>query len=144
MPRTIRIAGWTVVAVLAGAQFVQPDLANPPADPAASFEATGNPPAHVVRVVRRACRDCHSNETAWPWYGRVSPVSWLVAGDVREGRARLNFSEWNRQSPEMARLRMGEACEEARAGKMPLWQYTLLHPEARLGKDDLAALCTAP
>lgn len=144
MSRKIKIAGVTAAAVLVAVQFVQPDRANPPADPAASFEAAGKPAAHVAGVVRRACRDCHSNETAWPWYSRVSPVSWLVASHVREGRAHLNFSEWNRQGPEMARLRLGEACEEAREGKMPLWQYTLLHSEAKLDNDDLAALCSAP
>ena len=138
MSRKIRIAGLTAAAVLVGAQFVQPERGNPPADPASK------PPAHLTGVVGRACRDCHSNETAWPWYSRVSPVSWLVAGHVRDGRKHLNFSEWNRQSPEKARRRLHEACDEARAGKMPLWQYTLLHPEAKLSADDVLALCSAP
>lgn len=75
----------------------------------------------------RACVDCHSNETAWPWYSRVAPVSWLVVSDVDEGREHLNVSEWHREQ-----RHAHEAAEMVREGKMPLWFYTPLHPRARL------------
>jgi len=75
----------------------------------------------------RACFDCHSNETEWPWYSHVAPVSWLVQWDVDEGRAEVNFSEWTRPQEEA-----GESAETVAEGEMPPWMYTGLHSEARL------------
>ncbi|HMO58311.1 MAG TPA: heme-binding domain-containing protein [Roseiflexaceae bacterium] len=75
----------------------------------------------------RACADCHSNETAWPWYSSVAPVSWLVARDVVEGRQKLNISEWGRAEQEA-----DDAAETVQKGEMPLWFYIPLHPEAAL------------
>ena len=139
--RTLRIVLLVVVIALAGAQFFQPARTNPPSDPASSFEAVARPPAEVTRLVNRACRDCHSNESVWPWYSKVAPVSWLVAQDVKEGRSRLNFSEWGRFGPEMARSRLRKVCEQAREGEMPLWYYVPLHPEAKLDNAEITTLC---
>lgn len=80
-------------------------------------------------LVERACADCHSNETNWPWYSNIAPVSWLVSRDVVEGREYLNFSEWG-GNPE------GEEAEELveviQSGEMPMPIYLITHPEARL------------
>lgn len=83
----------------------------------------------------RACFDCHSNETVWPWYSYIAPVSWLVQRDVDEGREELNFSEWNRPQEEAE-----ESAETVREGSMPPRTYLLTHPEARLTDTELAAL----
>jgi hypothetical protein len=123
-------------------QFVQPDRFTPPVNPAAAFESVARPSAELAAVVARACRDCHSYETVWPWYGRVAPVSWLVANDVQAGRAHLNFSEWSFLSPEMSRAKLSQACQEVRRGDMPLWQYKLMHPAARLSAADIESFCT--
>ena len=82
----------------------------------------------------RACFDCHSNETVWPWYSNVAPVSWLVQRDVDEGRSELNYSEWNRSQEGE------ESAETVREGSMPPGVYLLTHPEARLDDAQLAAL----
>jgi mono/diheme cytochrome c family protein len=78
-------------------------------------------------LAKRACFDCHSNETTWPWYSNVAPVSWLIQRDVDQGRRRLNFSEWN--SLRRERERMGGSVAE---GQMPPWYYVILHPTANL------------
>ena len=75
----------------------------------------------------RTCGDCHSNETVWPWYSRVFPVSALIANDVNEGRMRFNISEWGKRENEA-----GEAAEIVQEGEMPPAQFLLMHPEARL------------
>ena len=139
--RKLRAALLALVVSFALAQFVKSERTNPPSDPAAGFEAVVQPPPHAAAVVARSCRDCHSNETAWPWYSRVAPVSWLVARDVREGRAHLNFSQWNNYGPEMSRLRLKAICEEASQGNMPPKYYTPLHRGSRLTADDVGALC---
>jgi len=78
-------------------------------------------------LAARACFDCHSNETAWPWYTSVAPMSWLTQHDVDEGRAFMNFSEWDKPQGEL-----GEVGEAIREGSMPPWYYGLLHSDARL------------
>ena len=130
-----------LAAVVVGIQFVPPDRTNPPSDPAGSFEAVVRPSPQGAGIIRRACQDCHSNQTVWPWYSRVAPMSWLVAEDVKEGRAKLNFSEWNRLSLEMSQRRMGDMCKEVREGEMPLWQYRALHSESKLTANDVFTLC---
>ena len=83
----------------------------------------------------RACFDCHSNETRWPWYSHVAPASWLVQRDVDEGREALNFSEWQRTYKEA-----GESSETVNEGEMPLQTYVLMHPSARLSLAERRAL----
>ncbi len=141
--KIIKIGALALAVVAIGIQFVRPDVTNPPADPGAAFEAVAKPPQPVADVVRRACVDCHSHQTVWPWYSRIAPVSWLVAGDVREGRAHLNLSEWNLLSAEASQLKMRQMCAEMRKGDMPLLQYRLLHREARLSPAEVSAFCEA-
>ena len=95
---------------------------NPPvvAEPAWDSPATR-------ALAKRACFDCHSNETTWPWYSHVAPTSWFLQSHVDEGREHLNFSEWNK--PYRA---AGKASREVKSGGMPLSSYLLMHPEARL------------
>ena len=78
----------------------------------------------------RACFDCHSNETVWPWYSNIAPISWLVYRDVLEGREQLNYSEWGSQRGEGAEP--GEAAEKISSGEMPPFYYLLTHPGTRL------------
>ena len=79
----------------------------------------------------RACYDCHSNETTWPWYSNVAPISWLLQRDVDGGRSTLNFSEWNR--PQEAKADVVEAVQ---SGDMPPWYYLPMHPHAKLSASD--------
>ncbi len=79
-----------------------------------------------------ACGDCHSNETKWPWYSGIAPISWLVAYDVDEGREHFNVSMWGVQEENEGE----EAAEEVREGEMPPWAYLLAHPEARLDETE--------
>ncbi len=84
----------------------------------------------------RACGDCHSNETKWPAYSTVAPVSWFVYKHVEEGREHLNISMWNHQKKNKG----DEAAEEVEEGDMPLSSYLLAHPEAKLSQDETKAL----
>lgn len=86
-------------------------------------------------LAQRACFDCHSNETTWPWYSNVAPVSWLLQHDVEDGRRTLNFSEWNRRQ-----RGADEAAKTVQNGSMPRWFYIPLHPQANLSAADKAAL----
>jgi hypothetical protein len=89
----------------------------------------------VHTLVVRDCYDCHSNETSWPWYSNVAPVSWLIENDVQEGRRILNFSEWGAGEQETEEL-----VEVVREGEMPPWYYFPLHPDAQLSSADQETL----
>lgn len=78
-------------------------------------------------LAQRACFDCHSNETTWPWYSSIAPGSWLIQRDVEEGRQKLNFSEWN-----ATRIEADEIFEVIQEGEMPPFQFLILHPNAKL------------
>ena len=121
-----------VVGVLI--QFVPIEHSNPPVE-------SDIPTSPEVKVIlKRACYDCHSHEVVWPWYSRVAPVAWLIARDVREGRAALNFSTWNRYSSKEQSKKLRESWEEVDEGEMPPWYYALPHPEARLSTQDRTVL----
>lgn len=143
MRRFLRYAAIALVVAAAAIQFVQPERTNPPTDPAASYQALAAPPQDAVAVLARACHDCHSNQTVWPWYSRVAPVSWLVASDVKEGRARLNLSEWSHYNAGASARLKKAMCKEVREGEMPEWPYKLMHPAARLSAADIAAVCAS-
>lgn len=142
MKKPLRYALWTVAGVLVVAQFFGPERTNPVSDPRLAFQAQMEVPTAVQEIVSRSCRDCHTNETRWPWYSYVAPVSWLVIHDVNHGRSHLNFSEWGRLQPDDAEDLLEEICEVAEKGEMPLRSYLLMHPEARLSSADVQALCS--
>ena len=86
-------------------------------------------------LMHRACFDCHSNETVWPWYSNIAPVSWLVQRDVNGGRRHLNFSEW-----ETPQRHAKDVAEQVKEGEMPPWFYLPMHPGARLTSTEKQAL----
>jgi len=114
----------------------------PPTNPA---EAGGPvaPPA-VQETLQRACYDCHSNATRWPWYSTVAPVSWLLQRDVMEGRRRLNFSEWAdyASDPNTESQKLRDIVTRISAGDMAPWYYRLLHPSASLSDADRTQLAS--
>lgn len=134
MSTRLRRAALAIVAVLVLIQLVPVDRANPPAE-----DEVPAPP-EVRAVLKRACYDCHSNETVWPWYSRVAPVSWLIARDVREGRDEANYSTWSRYDAKRQAKILKKSWKEVEEGEMPPWFYVPLHPEAALGEQDRAAL----
>ena len=127
MRRALLLAALTFLV----AQAIPVKRDNPPAEGEISA-----PPA-VQALLKRSCYDCHSNQTRWPWYARVAPVSWLVAHDVHEGREHLNFSTWGRYSADERREHVEEIRENVEEGEMPLWFYLPLHPEAKLTAADV-------
>jgi len=103
-------------------------------NPAVTREPSWDQPA-TRDLARRACFDCHSNETQWPWYASVAPFSWYLQRHVNEARREMNFSEWDQPQREAH-----EAAEKVEQGEMPLWSYLLLHPEAKLNPAEREAL----
>jgi len=127
---------WAVivlVVIVIAIQLVPVERTNPPVDPSITFQARVKVPSYIDNIIRRSCYDCHSHETKWPWYAYVAPTSWLVTGDVREGRGLLNFSNWDYN---MFRTlgRLDQMGQEVYDRKMPLPAYLMMHPGARLSE----------
>lgn len=134
MARWTRMGLLGVGIVALAVQVVPVDRSNPP------VETSMTAPPEAAEILHRACYDCHSNETAWPAYSRVAPVSWLVASHVREARGAINFSTWNRYDAGQRAHNLEEIVEVLEEGAMPLWSYTLLHRGARLSETERATL----
>jgi mono/diheme cytochrome c family protein len=124
--RIIRVG---IVVVAVGAAFflliqiipIGPRLTNPPVAAEPKWDSP-----QTRTLAKRACFDCHSNETKWPWYSYIAPVSWLLANDVLNARAAFNFSDWHAGD-----MRSAAMDAQINSGRMPLPQYLLIHPNAR-------------
>jgi hypothetical protein len=130
----LKIVFFIFVAVLILAQFIPIDKSNPPV----RSEISAGP--SIQPVLQRVCYNCHSNATVWPWYSKMAPVSWLVAGDVHEGRQHLNFSEWGTYDSGIRSHKLHGIAEEVEGGDMPPWYYSLVHREARLSPSERSQL----
>jgi len=116
-------------------QFVnRPEIQNPPV----TGEIKATPKVKVI--LKKACYDCHSNETNLRWYDKIVPVYWMVAKDVREGRAVLNFSEWDNMPKAGQSALIWEAVNQIQAGAMPIKSYQLVHQDSQVSAADLAVL----
>ena len=132
MKTKLKWAALTLVVIFVLLQFPGPARTNPPVK--TDMIAAVNPPAAVAASLRAACYDCHSHETQWPLYSRITPASWLVISDVNEGRRHLDLSEWP-DDPARAAKKLDRINEEVDYRNMPPKKYTLLHPDARLTEE---------
>lgn len=124
-----------VVALLfIGIQFIPVERTNP--------QVTQNidAPANISSILRTSCYDCHSNETTWPWYSYVAPVSFFVTSDVNNGRKRINFSEWDKYDEKKKEKKLEHVIEMVEEGEMPLPSYTLIHGDAKLDQNKIQLL----
>ncbi len=125
------------LAVLAAVQFIRPEMKQPPHAPLLLGAAV---PGNVMRVVERACQDCHSNNVHWPWYARVAPLSILVARDVNRGREFMNLSEWTSYSKGRKLGYLASMSQATSNGSMPPRAYRMMHASARLSMADRTIL----
>ena len=93
-------------------------------------------PADVNKILSRACNDCHSNNTSYPWYSNIQPVGWWLANHVKDGKKHLNFSEFASYEPKRQHHKLEEVIEEVKENHMPLDSYLWIHDEAKLSADD--------
>ena len=138
MRKLAKLTSILFALVFIGMQFV------PTAARSKTSATTAAPMVEVINpqvgaILDRSCQDCHSSRTSWPWYSHVAPVSWIVSKHVREGREMLDFSEWATQ-PHSEDERM-LICDAVSEGRMPLPEYTVIHRNAKLSKQDVELIC---
>lgn len=117
-------------------QFYRPEKTNPVVE-----GKSINAPADVAAILARSCNDCHSNNTMWPWYTNIAPVSFFTINHVNEGRKELNFSEWETYTEKRKMRKFKEIYEQVIGKEMPLASYLYVHGEATLSAEEVTILC---
>jgi hypothetical protein len=120
-----------IAIIVVGIQFIPVERTNPP------VTKEINVPVNVLSILKTSCYDCHSNETTWPWYSYIAPVSFIIAGDVNDGRKHLNFSEWDRYDEKKQSKKLEHIADAVEEGEMPLPKYILMHKEAELDQSKI-------
>jgi len=140
--RILKLVLLAVAVLLVGAQFIRPAKnLSPGAAPGPDDLTVLRPPsAEVKTILARACYDCHSSHTRYPWYAEIQPIGWWLADHVKEGKAHLNFSTFGTYPAKRQSRKLEELIEEVEAGNMPLASYTWIHAGARLTPAEIKAL----
>jgi hypothetical protein len=136
----VKKVGLGIVAALLAAQIVRPSRDAAPHDPSQDLTRVLAVPATVKGALDRACYDCHSQRTRWPWYAQISPISWMVARDVVAAREELDFSRFGALEPSERSAALEAIGDATTTERMPLSSYALVHAEARLTAAERAAI----
>ena len=125
-----------ILAAIIIMQFFRIDTVNPEAVLSNDFINITKPDEKTAQLLKSACYDCHSNNTVYPWYSNVAPITWWLKHHVNEAREHLNFSEWTSYTEKKQKHKLYECYEEVEHGEMPLKSYTWTHSEAKLSHED--------
>ena len=129
-----------LLAIIVIIQFFRIDKTNPPVDPALDMINVAQVPEEIESILKTSCYDCHTNESVYPWYTNVAPVSWWVKKHINEGRDELNLSEWGSYSLRRKDHKLDEIVEMIDEEEMPLPSYLIAHGDARLSAEQKALL----
>ena len=121
-------------------QFYRPEKNLSQGDHTAVFLTETNPPEEVKSILVQTCYDCHSDNTVYPWYNNIAPVSYWMADHVKHGKGHLNFSAWDDYDAEKKDHKLEEVIEMVEEGEMPLKEYTWTHEAARLTEEQRQAI----
>ena len=132
----IKIVGWVALAALIIIQFFRIDKTNPEYDVNNDLMNIHPPSEEVKGLLKNACYDCHSNESIYPWYTNIAPISFWIKGHIDNGRRHLNYSEWGVYSDDKRSHKIEETIEYVKEGWMPIGSYKIAHSSARITDSD--------
>lgn len=137
MKNTLLVLLFVFIVLPLGIQLIPVSRDNPPVDPALALK----PDPAIEPILKKACYDCHSHETIWPWYSKWAPVSWFITTNVKNGRKAMNFSTWNELNGTKERIdQLHEIKRLTSRRVMPMALYTWQHPTATLNWDEIDAI----
>tara|TARA_R110002126_G_scaffold291298_1_gene451575 strand:+ start:597 stop:1049 length:453 start_codon:yes stop_codon:yes gene_type:complete len=125
-----------LLIVLVGIQFVPTKRNQSDTIPRTDFMLVNDVPETIQKKLQVSCYDCHSNNTQYPWYNKVQPVTWFLEGHIKEGKAELNFNEWDSLSNRRKKSKLRSIIKQIESGEMPLDSYTLIHKDAKFSKEE--------
>lgn len=129
-----------LLIIFIAVQFYRPEKNISKENDTVAFMQETNPPEEVRVILKNACFDCHSNNTIYPWYNNIAPVSFWLADHIEEGKSELNFSDWQNYSEKKKDHKLEELYEEVERKSMPLNEYTWTHEEAKLSEKEIEAV----
>jgi hypothetical protein len=124
-----------IILILIAIQAIRIDKTNPRSDSSKDFITVLNPPQEIASILSTSCYDCHSNQSKYPWYTNIAPVSWWIKDHINEAREELNFSVWEDYSDKRKKHKLEECFEMIEEGEMPLTSYTIIHNKASLNEN---------
>lgn len=136
----LKYFGMMLLIALVGVQFIPTSLNQNTTVPSTDFIKAKGTPKSIALILKVSCYDCHSNNTNYPWYSYVQPSAWFLEKHIKEGKAALNFSEFESYSDRKQRSKLRAMVGQIKNDEMPLLSYTLIHSEARLSKKEKNAL----
>lgn len=142
MRRSVKIVGALLLALLLVLQFFQPNHNNTPVDPEQDLLMLTSPPEEIAGLIKNACYDCHSGQTVYPWYSKISPVSWYLQKHISIGKKEVNYNNFGSLDKVEKIGALSKACDVVDAGTMPLQSYGLIHKNARLTSEQKSAFCS--
>ena len=128
--KVVKIIAIVLLVAFAGIQFVPADRNQSEVVPKADFMLVNNVPENIQKKLQVSCYDCHSNNTQYPWYNKVQPVAWFLEDHIKEGKAELNFNEWDSLSNRRKKSKLRSIIKQIESDEMPLYSYTLIHKDA--------------
>lgn len=134
--KIVKIITLVLILALVGIQFA-PTTRNQSNDvPNGDFMLVNDVPTYIVNKLQNSCYDCHSNNTAYPWYNKVQPAAWFLESHIKKGKAELNFNEWAEYSDRKKRGKLKSIISQVEDDEMPLKSYVLIHKNARFSEED--------
>ena len=130
--RNLHIAFLAVFALI---QLKSIDKSQIKINPESDFLILENAPKEVTELLKTSCYDCHSNQTHYPWYSNIAPVSWWLKGHIDHGREKLNFSEWDSYTPDQGDTLKVISADMIEKKWMPILTYKIIHKESRLNEE---------
>ena len=134
--KIVKIIALILLVAFVGIQFVPAELNQSDVVPKTDFLLVNNPPEKISTLLQEYCYDCHSNNTSYPWCNKMQPVAWFLEGHIKEGKAELNFSEWDSLSNRRKASKLRSIIKQIESNKMPLESYKSIHKEAEFSEEE--------
>lgn len=132
--KIVKIIVLVLLVAFVGIQFIPTTRNQSDTVPSTDFMVVHNVPETIQKKLQVSCYDCHSNNTQYPWYNKIQPAAWFLEDHIKEGKAELNFSEWDSLSSRRKSSKLRSIIKQIESGEMPLDSYTLIHKDAKFSE----------
>jgi hypothetical protein len=136
MKKHIKKIVFGLILVLIAVQFVPVSYNQSETVLDSDFLKTYQVPEQIENILKTSCYDCHSNNTNYPWYGKIQPGAWFMENHIQEGKSELNFNEWANYSDRRKKSKLKSIISQIKNDKMPIFSYTLIHRNAKLSEKE--------
>ena len=138
--KIVKIIAIVLLVAFVGIQFIPTTRNQSDTVPSTDFMLVNNVPETIQKKLQVSCYDCHSNNTQYPWYNKIQPAAWFLEDHIKEGKAELNFNEWDSLSSRRKASKLRSIIKQIESGEMPLDSYTLIHTDATFSEVEAEGL----